>query len=88
MCGFTRMNNKSLDVLEQLFNSDIVTSNRNISKGFHITDLHLAVQSRKENPEWALVKFHFVVSIRHLLASVILLQSLGSLSVTFANTLF
>jgi len=82
------MNKKSLDVLAQLFNSDIVTSNRNISKGFHITDLHLAVQSRKENPEWALTKFHFVASIRHLLASVIRLQSLGSLSLTFVNTLF
>jgi len=77
------MNKKSLDILPQLFNSNIVTSNRNIFKGFHITHLHLAVQSRKENfPEWSLAKFHFVASIRHLLASSIRLQSLGSLSLS------
>jgi len=70
-------------MLAQLFNSNIVTSKRNISKGFHITDLHPAVQSRKETfPERSLAKFHFVVSIRHLLASSIRLQSLGSLSLS------
>jgi hypothetical protein len=77
------MNKKSLNILAHLFNSEIVTSNRNFSKGIHITDLHLAVQTRKENfLAWALAKFDFVASIRHLLASSIRLQSLDSLSLS------
>jgi hypothetical protein len=77
------MNKKSLDILAQLFNSNIVTSNRDISKAFHITDLHLVVQSCKEKfPEWSLAKLHFVASIRHLLTSSLRLQSLGSLSLS------
>jgi hypothetical protein len=83
MWGFTCMNKKFLNILTQLFNSGIVTSNRNISKGFHTTDLHLAVQLRKANfPARALAKFHFVASIRHLLAFAVRLQSLGSLSLS------
>ena len=60
------MNKNSLDVQAQLFNSDISTSNRNISKAFRITDLHEDVQQRKENvPARTLAKFRFVATVRY-----------------------